>query len=395
MASVKFLHTSDWHLGRSFGPVSLLEDQRAFATWFVDLAVQERVDLVVVAGDVYDRSVPPVEAITLFDDTLAALREAGIVVVVIAGNHDSAERVRVYDRLVAGSGVHIHGGWGAVGTVVPLSFADGPLDVVPLPYLDPALAPADWRPGGTDDADARAGRLRRPSHEQVLAACVERAAAHRTAPRSLATAHAFVVAGGLAPETSDSERSLSLGGSAAVQAAIFDPFSYTALGHLHTPQAVGGRDTVRYSGTPLAYSFGELAAKSVVLGEMSPDGAVSVDLVPVPVGRRVATITGTLADLLENPRLDAVDRFVRARLTDAGPVLDARTRLQSVYPHVVEVELRPTVTGGTGDLMRAEVRRSLDPAEVAAGFWTDVYGSEPTTAEVDLIATALLEAGAP
>lgn len=404
MTGVKFLHTSDWHLGRSFGPVSLLDDQRRFVQWFTDLAVAESVDLVVVAGDVYDRAVPPVEAIELFGAALSVLRGAGIAVVVIVGNHDSAERVAVYDGLVASSGIHICGGYRNVGQIVTLDLPDGPLDVVPLPYLDPALAPADWAPGTTPGTTAGttpdtpaagggSGRVRRPSHEQVLAESVRRTASSLTAPRSLAVAHAFVVAGGLAPETSDSERSLSLGGTAAVEAAVFAPFSYTALGHLHAPQVVGSHRRVRYSGTPLAYSFGETAQKSVVLGTMAPDGAVDLDLVPVPVGRRVITLAGTLDDLITTPRPDAVDRFVRVRLTDPGPVLDARQRLQAVYPHVIEVDLRPSITGvGTGDLAAADPRRSLDPLEVAVGYWTDLYGVAPTDAEAELIATTVHEA---
>jgi exonuclease SbcD len=392
VTDVKFLHTSDWHLGRSFGPVSLLDDQRRFVQWFTDLAVAESVDLVVVAGDVYDRAVPPVEAIELFGEALTVLRGAGIAVVVIAGNHDSAERVAVYEGLVASSGIHICGGYRQVGQVVTLELPDGPLDVVPLPYLDPALAPSEWTPCAPD-ADVGPGRMRRPSHEKVLAESVRRTASSLTAPRSLAVAHAFVVAGGLAPETSDSERSLSLGGSAAVEAAVFAPFSYTALGHLHAPQVVGGHPLVRYSGTPLAYSFGETAAKSVVLGTMASDGTVELDLVPIPVGRRVITLTGTVDDLITAPRLDAVERFVRVRLTDAGPVLDARQRLQAVYPHVIEVDLRPSITGvGTGDLTTDDPRRSLDPLEVAVGYWTDLYGVAPTDAEAELIATTMHDA---
>ena len=392
MTGVKFLHTSDWHLGRSFGPLSLLDDQRRFVQWFVDLAVTESVDLVVVAGDVYDRAVPPVEAIELFGEALAGLRAADIAVVVIAGNHDSAERVAVYDGLVASSGVHICGGYRSIGQVITLDLPDGPLDIVPLPYLDPALAPPTWS-ATAGEAEVGAGRMRRPSHEQVLAESVRRTASSLLAPRSLAVAHAFVVSGGLAPETSDSERSLSLGGSAAVEAAVFAPFSYTALGHLHAPQVVGGHPRVRYSGTPLAYSFGETGAKSVVLGQMAPDGTVEHELVPVPVGRRVITLTGTIDDLLGSPRVEALDRLVRVRLTDPGPVLDARQRLQTVYPHVIEVELRPSVTGvGTGDLVDTDTRRSLDPLEVAVGYWTDLYGVAPSPAEAELIAATVHEA---
>jgi exonuclease SbcD len=389
---VRILHTSDWHLGRSFGTVSLHDHQQAFTDWLIGLAVDEHVDLVVVAGDVYDRAVPPVHAIELFDATLGALRDHAVQVVVIAGNHDSAERITVYDHLVAGSGIHIRGGYRSPGEVLTLTFPDGPLDVVALPYLDPALASSDLV-ATLMGADASAGRVRRPTHEQVLAHCIAETAAHRHSTRSLAVAHAFVVGGDLSVETSESERTLSIGGSAAVSVDTFDGFSYTALGHLHTPQVVGGRPTVRYSGTPLAYSFSETAPKSVVLVDLSPTGDADITTVDVPlgIGRRVTTVTGTIDALLTEPPADAVDCFVRAHITDAAPVVDAKVRLQLVYPHVVEVELRPAVTGvGTGDLITSSSRRSLDPLEVATGYWHDLYGTEPSEAEAHLIAETLL-----
>src|SRR5689334_3123002 len=140
---MRLLHTSDWHLGRSFGPVSLHDDQEAFVGWFVELALSEAVDLVVIAGDVYDRAVPPTRSIELVRTALVRLQRAGIQVVVVSGNHDSGERVAAYDGLLDAAGVHIRGGYARAGEVLRLELADGPLDVVTLPFLDPVVAPPD------------------------------------------------------------------------------------------------------------------------------------------------------------------------------------------------------------------------------------------------------------
>jgi len=392
---MRLLHTSDWHLGRSFGPVSLHEDQVAFVDWFVRLAVQERVDLVVVAGDVYDRAVPPTRSIELVRSALVRLQGAGIQVVVITGNHDGAERVAAYDGLLDAAGIHVRGGYARAGEVLRLAFADGPLDIVPIPFLDPVLEPlADVADAtGVADATDAAGvaapvAARRPTHHVVAARAMGRARLAGIGARSLAVAHAFVVGGGYAPTVSDSERELAVGGTGAVDATVFDGFSYTALGHLHTPQLVGS-PAVRYSGTPLAYSFSETRAKEVVLVEIDAAGVSRAEAVPVPVGRGVLTLTGTIAQLIGRADATAVGRFVRAVLTDQGAVIDAKARLQAVYPLVVEVELRPAIAADGLDRIPVHHRRRLQPAEAAAAFWHDVHAADPSDAERELLARGL------
>jgi exonuclease SbcD len=380
---MRLLHTSDWHLGRSFGPASLHDDQAAFVEWFADFAVAEAVDLVVIAGDVYDRAVPPTRSIDLVRSALLRLQRAGIQVVVVTGNHDGAERVAAYDGLLDATGVQIRGGYTRAGEVLRLTFADGPLDVVAVPFLDPVLAPADA-------AGELLPGMRRPTHHTVAAGALARARAAGVGPRSLAVAHAFVVGGDIAPYVSDSERELAVGGTGAVDVALFAGFSYTALGHLHAPQEVGGA-TVRYCGSPLAYSFSETRAKQVVLVDVSSDGTATPTAVEVPVGRRVRTITGTIADLVAAPRADAVPCFVRAVLTDPGAVLDAKARLQAVYPHVVEVELRPAARPGDEPRIPVHLRRRLAPVEAAVEFWRDVHAFEPDEARRELLERGLSE----
>jgi exonuclease SbcD len=389
---VRLLHTSDWHLGRSFGPVALADQQEAFADWLVVQCRELRAELVVVAGDVFDRAVPPVEALTLFRETLGRLLDTGVVVAVITGNHDGPDRVALYGSLLDGRGLFVRGGYGSVGEVLPLRFADGPLDLVLLPFLDPQAAP-DHLPdastevpaeGGDDDLVAR--RLRR-THQSVLAAAVAAARPGLTSPRSVAVAHAFVAGA----TVSDSERLLTVGGTGTVGADLFSDFSYTALGHLHRPQQVGGRPTVRYSGTPLAYSFSEVDPKSITLVDLAPDGSAAVETVPVPVGRPVRTVVGTLEELLAGPADTA--SFVRAILTDPGVVLDAKQKLSAVFPHVVEIVPRPTGGDHTGAAPPVRTAAAhTDPAEAVVAFWKAATGGPPSPVEQALLLDAV-EAG--
>lgn len=397
--TMRILHTSDWHLGRLFGGLSLLDQQHEFVDWLVELVTRERVELVIVAGDVHDRAVPAGDAVMLWRDALQRLRIAGARVVAIAGNHDGPERLAAYDGLTDLAGVYVRGGYGRAGHVLTLDGADGPLDIVAVPYLDPVLAPrpsdangrADFNANGSanGDEDSDEAAPRRPTHESVLksALATGRAACH--SPRSLAIAHAFVVGGAV----SDSERHLTVGGTGQVAAEVLDRFSYVALGHLHRPQVIGGQPHVRYSGSPLPYSFSEDHVKQVALVDLAPDGAVSVTPVDVPVGRAVATVEGPIADVLDNPRYEAItDRYVRAILTDPGYVLDAKARLRERFPYIVNIELRPARPGGsdlgsTDGVERRGERHT--PLDTVSDFWRDVTTAEPSDEVLALLRDAL------
>lgn len=387
---MRILHTSDWHLGRSFGPVSLLDPQQQFLDWLVDTVTVERIDLVVVAGDVFDRAVAPNEAVAMFRATLRRLA-AVTRVAVVTGNHDGADRVNTYGDLLDLSGVILRGGYDTVGDVVTLDMADGPLDLVLLPFLDPQAAPDDYPVGDGDAVDEAGGaferRVRR-THHAVLATAAATAAQRLRSPRSLVIAHAFVAGG----TTSESERQLTVGGTGAVDAAIFAPFSYAALGHLHTPQHVTG--TVRYSGTPMAYSFSEQHAKSVTIVDMASDGACTISEVPVPVGRPVLTITGTIEELITAPPAAAsTGPFVRAILTDPGVVLDAKSRLSAVYPYVVEVSHEPVLDEeAVAARLAAGALRTMSAAEIAGAFWQAVHAAPPSEAQQRLLFDALQSA---
>lgn len=402
---MRILHTSDWHLGRTFGPVSLEADQQAFVGWLLDEVVRQRVDLVVIAGDIYDRAVAPTDAVVLFRHALKSLQERGVRVAVITGNHDGADRVAAYHDLLDGSGVYLRGGYSQIGEVIALEFADGPLDLVLLPFLDPQAAPTELAEVGAiasaadavddaaddaaDDVDAAFEKLLRRTHESVLRAAIEAAGAHLVpGRRSLAVSHAYVAGA----STSDSERKLTIGGTGTVDAALFAPFSYTALGHLHRPQRVAGSDTIRYSGTPLAYSFSEDHPKSITVVEMAPDGSCTVEEVRVTVGRAVSTIAGKIDELLSRqPTSRERDALIRVILTDRGVVLDAKQRLSTVYPNIVEIIPQPEgVVEGEAIAMVGVGKKSA--FEVAEEFWLASDGAEPSVEEHALLGAAIAKA---
>lgn len=396
---MKIIHTSDWHLGRSFGPISLQSDQEAFLDWFVDLVADEQADLVIIAGDLYDRAIAPREAIGLFRDAVGRLLATGTVIAAITGNHDAADRVAPYAGLLDASRFYLRGGYDRVGTVVTHEFDDGPADLVLLPYLDPRAAPDTFgadpmgdRPPHSDTADparavdedepAGAGddgdieqlldARRSRTHQSVLADAVRLARPRLRSARTIAVAHAFVTGG----STSDSERQLVVGGTGSVDTTVFDGFDYVALGHLHRPQPAG-RDTIRYSGTPLAYSFSEDHLKSVTIIDLPPTGAPTVRTEPIPVGRPVRTLQGDIDDLLRpDTHPEAHDAFVRAVLTDRTTVLDARIRLMTRYPHLVEVQLRPGGFEPTAPTLVDGIAE-LEPIDAVRGFWLAVEDEQP------------------
>jgi exonuclease SbcD len=398
---MRILHTSDWHLGRRFGSVSLDDDQRAFVDWLLGQVVDQRIDLVVIAGDIYDRPVAPVESVVLFRNALKALQALGVRAAVITGNHDGPDRVAAYDDLLDGSGVFLRGGYTQIGEVITLQFDDGPLDLVLLPFLDPQMAPdidgdeqdESGKHSGsersTDAAEAAYERLMRHTHQSVLHDAITAALPNLTpGRRSLAVSHAYVAGA----STSDSERKLTVGGTGTVEASLFEPFSYTALGHLHRPQRVAGSDTVRYSGTPLAYSFSEDHPKSITIVDMAADGSCTVEEVRVPVGRGVLTVTGKIDDLLRaEPKAKDRNALVRAVITDRGVVLDAKQRLSSVYPYVVEILLEPEGVA-EGMVVAAVDGPRLSAIEATVAFWDDSVGSKPSQVEHDLLSTAIAKA---
>lgn len=325
---MRFLHTSDWHLGRSFHRVGLLDAQAAFLDHLVATALAHEVDAVLVAGDVYDRAVPPLSAVELFDRALHRLAEARVPTVMISGNHDSARRLGVGAGLIDHAGIHLRTDPARCATPVVLSDAHGDVAFYGLPYLEPALVRDEFKA-------AKAG------HEAVLRAALDRVradlAARPAGTRSVVLAHAFV-AGGAA---SDSERDITVGGVSAVPTGTFDGVDYVALGHLHGSQTLTER--VRYSGSPLAYSFSETDhRKTMWLVDLGARGEIEAERIDCPVPRPLARLRGRLADLLDDPVLTRHERsWIEATLTDPVRPPEPVARLAERFPHTLSLVFDP------------------------------------------------------
>ncbi|NEA83634.1 exonuclease SbcCD subunit D [Actinospica acidiphila] len=365
---MRFLHTSDWHLGRSFHRAGMLGAQAEFIGHLVSTVREREVDAVVVSGDVYDRAVPPLSAVELFDDALHRLAGLGVPTVMISGNHDSARRLGVGAGLMGRAGIHLRTEPSACGTPVLLPDAHGDVAFYGLPYLEPALIQDEFG-------------VERAGHETVLAAAMERVradlAARPAGTRSVVLAHAFVTGG----EPSDSERDIAVGGVASVPAAVFEGVDYVALGHLHGCQTL--TDRVRYSGSPLPYSFSEAGhRKSMWLVDLAADGSVTAERVDCPVPRPLARIRGTLEDLLADPALvPHEEAWVEATLTDPVRPADPMARLAERFPHTLALVFDPDRPPDDPDVSYARRLAGRDDQQIAEDFVAHVRGAGPDARE--------------
>ncbi|MCW2707680.1 MAG: nuclease SbcCD, subunit [Frankiales bacterium] len=351
---VRLLHTSDWHLGRSLHRASLATAQEAFVDHLVDVVTAESVDVVLVSGDVYDRAVPPLEAVELCSSAFARLRAAGARVVVISGNHDSARRLGFGSSLIDSSGVFLRTSLGSVDVPVVI---DG-VPFFAVPYLEPSAEGF-------------------PSHVAALTDALSRVRAVAS-PSAVVLAHCWVAG----CEASESERDISVGGVSRVPVSLFDGFAYGALGHLHGAQVV--TDALRYSGSPLAYSFSEAGH---VKGSWLVELGGPVSFVPAPVPRRLSAVRGTLAELLSSRSFAAVeDDWLSVTLTDAARPEQAMERLSARFPHVLVLSFAPAGVARSAESYASRVRGS--DVDVASSFVSHVRGTAVTAAESALLAEA-------
>ncbi|MGB7239575.1 MAG: exonuclease SbcCD subunit D [Rhodococcus sp. (in: high G+C Gram-positive bacteria)] len=374
---MKILHTSDWHIGRTFHGTDLLADQAAALAAIADLVAAHGIDVVVVPGDIYDRAVPSADAVLVCNRGLEAIRAAGAVIVATSGNHDSPARLGAGAAFAAAGGLHLMTRVGDVGTPVLVDDEFGPVAFYGIPYLEPETT--------RFELDIPAAR----SHAEVLDAAMARVTADlderrsdSSSVRSVVLAHAFVVGG----ESTGSERSISVGGVETAPASAFDGVDYVALGHLHSPQAL--TDRVRYSGSPLPYSFGERShRKAVWILELDGNGLAGVERVDLPVVRGLSRIEGTVEELLTEERfVDAEDHYVSAVLTDPVRPVDAMRSLQTRFPHAIHLEWnRPAEDSSLR--YRDRVRGRTD-SEIMVSFVTDMR-STPTGSEILLLERAL------
>lgn len=373
---MRLLHTSDWHLGRPLHGQPLLETQARFVDFLVEVVRDQHIDAVLVAGDVYDRAIPTVEAVELFDQALAQLAALDVPLVIISGNHDSAGRLGFGSGLFRGAGVHLRTEPGVVAPVL-LTDEHGPVAVYPIPYLEPELTWSALEAVG-------------PRHDAVITAAMQRVradvAVRAPGTRSVVVAHAFVGNLGEA-ELSASERDITVGGSAIVPAAVFDGVDYVALGHLHGFQRPIA-DRVTYSGSPVAYSFSEArSVKSVSVVELDAAGAVTLERIPCPVVRPLACVTGTLDSFLTDPSWSEYeDHWLSVTLTDPELPTEPMGRLRERFSGVLQLTVVARRSASDGSYQDRFV--GLDDLGMAERFVADMRHRPPTDDESSLFRAA-------
>jgi exonuclease SbcD len=387
---MRLLHTSDWHLGRSLHRADLRAAQSAFLDHLVEVARAEKVDAVLVAGDIYDRAVPPVDAVELCEDALLRLHDTGAAIVLISGNHDSARRLGFGSGLLEKAGVHLRTRPGALARPVVLTDAHGPVAVYGVPYLEPdavrgELPPAGQVPRGSGEAPSGPGEVPR-GHAGVLGhavACIRADAEARGIQRRVVMAHGWVTGGA----ASESERDITVGGVGQVPAELFAGFGYVALGHLHGQQTVAPH--LRYCGSPLPYSFSEAShRKGSWLVELDSAGTAHAEQVPAPTFRRLSVLRGRLADLLGSAAYAGhEDDFVSVTLTDLSRPEAAMDALRARFPQVLVLAFEPEGAVPDGRGYRARVV-GRDDESIAAEFVRHVSHAPPTAGEERLLRSA-------
>lgn len=400
---MRFLHTADWHLGRIFYGQYLTDDQaHVLEHQFFTILKEEKIDGILLAGDVFDRAVPPIEAIELWDSIITRLAmDYKVPLFVVSGNHDGAERLEVGRSMLSESGIHI---WGSPHHALqPFEFegANGRVAICPMPFSEPrrigdalGLNSSESKPVDTDTTDdtlfsyvddkaQEAVALNLHNYDQMYQAWSDYL--YKQVPkrmRSIAISHAFVMGG----EVGGSERTLSVGGSEQVSPHVFKNFHYTALGHLHGPQRMGA-DHIRYSGSPLKYSFDEHGQKkSFTIIDMDTNGKVDISTIPVEAKRDVVILEGYFEDLLNNTSLQKKhkDDYVQARLLDTMPIMDGMAKLRQVYHRCMTIELAGRIATPVVDMGDA-VFKELNERELFNQFAETVWKEPLTEAEQSYI----------
>lgn len=370
---MKFIHLSDLHLGKRVNEFSMLEDQRYILEKILGIIDDEKPDGVILAGDIYDKSVPPTEAVTLLDDFLVALCERERQVFLISGNHDSAERLAFGGRLMTGCGVHLAPVYD--GEIRPVTLSDeyGELDV----YLLPFVKPVHVRRYAEEDIE---------SYTDAVRAAVERMHVDPSR-RTVLVTHQFVTGA----QRSESEE-LSVGGTDNVDSSVFEPFDYVALGHIHRPQHVG-RETIRYCGTPLKYSFSEAGhEKSVTVVEFAEKGAVSVRTLGLTPLRELRELRGTYDELTARGYYEGTTYqrdYLHITLTDEEDIPDAVAKLRTIYPYIMKLDYDNARTRQNHEITGADEVERKPPIALFAEFY-ELQNNQPMSDEQYDFAAALM-----
>ena len=366
---MKFFHLSDLHLGRRMYEFSLIDDQKFILEELLCLAAEEHPDAVVIAGDIYDRAVPSAEAVELFDRFLCALAKRRIPVLAISGNHDSPERIAFGADLMTPSGVFLSPVYN--GDVEPVSLSDS-FGAVNF-YLLPFIKPANVRRFYPEEAiESYTDALRCAAEHMNIA----------PSTRNVLVTHQFVT-GGVRSESED----ITVGGTDNVDAAVFDGFDYVALGHLHGAQSIG-RETLRYSGTPLKYSFSEKdQEKSITVVVLGEKGSVSISTLPLTPQHDMREVRGTYDELTlrGNYAGTNTDDYIHAVLTDENDIPNAFSRLQSIYPQLMKLDYDNRRTRTSVVIAAEERRRTMTDTELFAEFFEIQNGQKMTDKQSEYV----------
>lgn len=358
------MHLADLHLGKRVNGFSMMEDQEYILNRILEIMEEEQPDGLLIAGDVYDKTIPPAEAVRLMDDFLTAVAAKHVPVFLISGNHDSAERVAFGHQLMQGSGIWISPVYD--GTIRHHTLEDrwGEVNIYLIPFLRPSVVRSFFPDVEIED------------YTVALRTIIEDLQVD-TSRRNVVLAHQFVTAAGALPETCDSEQ-LSVGGLDRVDGSVFSPFDYTALGHLHGPQRVGS-ETIRYAGSPLKYSFSELhQKKSVTVAELRAKGETEIRQIPLQPRREMIELRGTFEEILEEARKkgELQTDYYHMILTDETDVVDALSRLREYYPNIMLLDYDNRRTRSQKEVEQLDWVEERTPGELFAALYEQQNGQE-------------------
>ncbi len=408
---MKFVHTGDLHIGKIVNGFSMIEDQRYILKQVYEISRREKADALVLAGDIYDRAIPPADAVVLFNDFLTDMVRAGIPVLMISGNHDSPERLGFADAILEEEGIYIAGVYKEELKKVEIADTYGNVSFVLMPFVKPASVGAktsgeavgnmlSMEKGRKEDIRGKDNTDKNNAEkDNIDKDDMDKDSKNKEGEdgiRRVLVTHYFVTDQGREPELSDGETTIHVGGLDNVEASLFDGFDYVALGHIHKPQKIGGRG-VYYAGAPLAYSFSEAGQeKGINLVEMGKKGEVTMRWIPLKPLHEMRRIRGKLQELMQPEVVEAAqaEDYIRAELTDEEELIDPIGTLRSVYPNVMQILLTKNERKENMDYISRPEEKKKSIPQLFVGFYEMIRGEKPDEGRMKVVEEAAKEAEA-
>lgn len=408
---MKFVHTGDLHIGKIVNGFSMIEDQRYILKQVYEISRREKADALVLAGDIYDRAIPPADAVVLFNDFLTDMVRAGIPVLMISGNHDSPERLGFADAILEEEGIYIAGVYKKELKKVEIADTYGNVSFVLMPFVKPASVGAktsgeavgnmlSMEKGRKEDIRGKDNTDKNNAEkDNIDKDDMDKDSKNKEGEdgiRRVLVTHYFVTDQGREPELSDGETTIHVGGLDNVEASLFDGFDYVALGHIHKPQKIGERE-VYYAGAPLAYSFSEAGQeKGINLVEMGKKGEVTMRRIPLKPLHEMRRIRGKLQELMQPEVVEAAqaEDYIRAELTDEEELIDPIGTLRSVYPNVMQILLTKNERKENMDYISRPEEKKKSIPQLFLGFYEMIRGEKPDEGRMKVVEEAAKEAEA-